>query len=102
MTRETYHVGGYLPGAPKNNLAELVDLDAGTIKRYALDGTPIEDRLLTPDEIAALAPVPVVITPDEKIAAAVTALAALDTISAPVLPVDVLDILAGVRTALEG
>lgn len=38
---------------------------------------------------------------DEKLAAAAEALAALDDISAPVLPVDVLDILTDLRSALE-
>lgn len=49
-----------------------------------------------------IAPPRVPSTPEERLLAAATALAALDGITAPVLPVDVLDILTDVRTALEG
>lgn len=40
--------------------------------------------------------------PDERIAAAVTALTALDAIAAPVLAAEVLDVLDDLRTALGG
>jgi hypothetical protein len=39
---------------------------------------------------------------EERLAAAAAALAALDTIEAPVLATEIVDILADVRTALEG
>lgn len=70
----TYGVGGFDPSKPNNNMVETVEV---------------------PDPPA---PTP---TAEDKITAAAEALAALDGISAPVLPADVLDILADVRTALE-
>lgn len=101
MSFDVYGIGGFNPQAPNNNLIERHDLATG-VTRWDSDGNVIEQRTLTADEIAALTPPPVVATPDEKITAAVEALAALDGIEAPVLPTDVLDILTDVRTALEG
>ena len=46
-------------------------------------------------------PTPAVITAEQRIAAAAAALAQLDGIAAPVLSVDVLDVLVDVRSALE-
>jgi hypothetical protein len=46
-------------------------------------------------------PTPAVTTAEQRIAAAAAALAQLDGISAPVLSVDVLDVLVDVRSALE-
>lgn len=46
-------------------------------------------------------PTPAVTTAEQRIAAAAAALAQLDGIAAPVLSVDVLDVLVDVRSALE-
>ena len=46
-------------------------------------------------------PTPAVATAEQRIAAAAAALAQLDGISAPVLSVDMLDVLVDVRSALE-
>lgn len=73
-TVTVYGLGGFDPSKPNGNIVETYEV---------------------PDDPP---PVP---TPDEKLAAAATALAALDGIAAPVLPTDVLDILVDVRTALE-
>lgn len=85
---------------PDGQLIERYDSDTGLYTQY-VDGAKIESRPLTTDEAAWLNP-PVVLTPEQKIEAAATALAALDGITAPVLPIDVLEILTDVRTALEG
>lgn len=98
---QRYRPGGYDPGISGHNLAEQIDTDTGTLTRYDRQGNVIESRPLTADEIAALTPPPVVKTADQRLADAVSALATLDTLAAPVLPVDVLDVLTDLRTALE-
>lgn len=80
--------------------AEVIDLDAGTVT-IEEHGKPISTRPLTADERAQWTPTTPVATPDEKLAAARQALAALGTITAPVLPADLVDILTDVATALE-
>lgn len=81
---------------------EVWDTDAGTYTRRNAAGTLVETRALTPEEITAYSPPPTVSpTPEERLAAAAQALAPLDTLSAPVLPADILDVLVAVRTALE-
>lgn len=60
-----------------------------------LNGNVIEDR----EEPDGPPPPP---SADERLAAAVAALAGLDTLAGPVLAADVLDTLADLRSALEG
>lgn len=74
---------------------------AGIYTRWHPDGTVAEQRALTAEEIAALTPPVAPPTPEERLAAAAAALAPLDTLDAPVLPADILDVLVAVRTALE-
>lgn len=62
--------------------------------RFAVDGTLISDTV----EDVAEAPPP----PDAAIAAARDALARLDAIPTPLLTLDIVDVLADVRTALGG
>lgn len=83
--------------------ADVYDLDA-TPPTYTREenGVVVATRPMTADEITAYTPAPPVLTAEEKLAAAAAALAQIDSLGAPVLPVDVLDVLADVRTALEG
>lgn len=81
--------------------ATIIDLQAGTIA-FESNGVVTSTRALTPDEVTLYTPPAPVVPPESKIAAAVTALAALDTIDAPVLPADVFDVLLDVRSALGG
>lgn len=94
-----YHPGGFVPNAAAENKAEQYDESGYT--KWDRQGNVIERRPLTADEITALTPLPPVPTADDRLAAATRALAALDNISAPVLPIDVLDILTDLRSALE-
>lgn len=54
MRHDVYHLGGYDPTAPQDNLAASWDLTAGTYTGWNDDGTPAESRPLTPDETAWL------------------------------------------------
>lgn len=99
--RERYFMGGFDPAKPNNNVAESWDDETNAYTAWDESGAVSEQRPLTDDERSAVV-VPVTVTANERIVAAVSALAALDDISAPVLPTDVLDILTDVRTALEG
>ena len=96
-----YYPGGFMPSAPAQNMAERLDIASG-FQRWDSDGNLTEARPLTPGEIAALTPQSIAPTTDERLAAAAMALAALDNITAPVLPVDVIEILSDVRNALGG
>lgn len=79
-----------------------------TIPLYASwpGGTPVAGGVVTDLEQGwtvvrvELDPAPT-LTPEQRIAAAAAALAQLHGIAAPVLSVDVLDVLVDVRTALE-
>lgn len=74
----------YEPGPATNGQrVQLEDLGEGwTFER--------EEPLTTPSRTA-----------EERLAGAASALASLDTLEAPVLPVDVLDVLTDLRTAIE-
>ena len=74
----------------------------GVYRRFDAAGAVVEERPLTAAEVASLTPIPPVPSADERLAAAVAALAGLDTLAAPVLAADVLDMLAELRSALEG
>ena len=53
MRSTGYHLGGHKPGTPAQNRAEELDSDAGTYTRWDESGKVVEQRPLTPDEIAA-------------------------------------------------
>lgn len=75
---------------------------AEIVRVPGLDVTYNDDGTVTtaPNEVAAII-TPASLTAEQRIAAAAAALAQLDGIAAPVLSVDVLDVLVDVRTALE-
>lgn len=50
-----YHVGGFRPGDPQQNRAELFDESSGLYTRWDQAGTQIEQRPLTAEESARLA-----------------------------------------------
>lgn len=79
--------------------AEIIDLAAGTIS-FETNGTVTSSRPLTADEIARYTPPAPVPTPEERLAAARQALAALDSLPAPVLTADVVDVLDDLRGVL--
>lgn len=79
--------------------AEIIDLAAGTISLEA-NGTVTSSRPLTPDEVARYAPPVPAPTPEERLAAARQALAALDALPSPVLTADVVDVLDDLRGVL--
>lgn len=68
-----------------------------------LDVTYNDDGTVTtePNDLLAVEPAAPPLTAEQRIAAAAAALAQLGEIAAPVLSVDVLDVLVDVRTALE-
>lgn len=72
MSRTDYHVGGFLPEAPAQNRAEEWDIDAGTYSRWDEVGKLLEQRPLTDEERAALAPP----TPEPAVSELAEALAA--------------------------
>lgn len=97
MRIETYGTGGFDPSKPNSNMLSVLDADG--YRRWD-SGQLVEQRPLTMEEELLVGATPQV-NAEDRLAAAASALAALDDISAPVLPADVLDILTDVRTALE-
>lgn len=79
--------------------AEIIDLNANTIA-FEENGVVTSTRALTVDEIAFYAPPP--LTEAERLEAARTALAPLETVDAPYTTADIVDVLLDVRTALGG
>ena len=53
-----YHMGGFDPQNPHDNMAERADVATGTFTRWDTSGRVIESRPLTADELAALTPTP--------------------------------------------
>lgn len=76
---------------------------AEIVRVPGLDVTYHDDGTVTtaPNKVPAVSPTPAPVTADARLAALRVALEQLDEIAAPVLSVDVLDVLVDVRTALE-
>jgi hypothetical protein len=79
--------------------AEIIDLGAGTIA-FEDRGVVTSTRPLTPAEVVAYTRPAPVVSADQRLAAAKTALAAIDALPTPVLTADVVDLLDDLRSVL--
>lgn len=103
MKNDIYFGGGFIPGHPSGNVNVRLDGDSGLYTRWDEAGDIVDQRPLTQAEAAAVAPQPPPpLTDAERIAAATTALAPLETVAAPYTTADIVDVLLDVKTALGG